>query len=235
MPARTKKYKLMAAKIDRTKHYSYAEAVKLLCEMKAAKFDETAEVSFRLGVDPKHAEQMVRAVVMLPHGLGKKVRVVVFAKGEKEKEALEAGADAVGAEELIKKISDGWLDFDKAVSTPDLMGQVSKLGKVLGPRGLMPNPKTGTVTFDVKKAVEELKKGKLEFKVDKQGIVHCAFGRMSFGPEKLAENFATLADAIIRNKPDTAKGTYLKSVVISSTMSPGIKVDPNSLGELKAA
>ena len=172
---------------------------------------------------------------MLPNGVGKQTRVLVFAKGDKEKEAQEAGADFVGAEDLIKKIQDGWLEFDKAVATPDLMGQVSKLGKILGPRGLMPNPKTGTVSFDVKKAVEELKKGKLEFKVDKQGIVHCAFGKLGFGAEKLAENFAVLAEAVIRNKPDTAKGAYLKSVVISGTMSPGIKVDANSLQQLKAA
>jgi len=235
MPKRTKRYKNILAKVDRTKHYSYEDAIKLLSEMKSAKFDETAEAAFRLGVDPKHAEQMVRSVVLLPHGLGKPVRVAVFAKGEKEKEAKEAGADFVGAEDLIKKIQDGWLEFDKAVATPDLMSQVSKLGKILGPRGLMPNPKTGTVTFEVKKAVEELKKGKLEFKVDKTGIVHCAFGKLSFGPEKLKDNFSALAEAVIRAKPDNAKGTYIKSVVVKSTMSPGIKIDPASLQTLKAA
>lgn len=235
MPSRTKRYAALFKKVDRMKLYKYDEAIRLLSEMKNSKFDESAEVAFRLGVDPKHAEQMVRAVVLLPHGLGKTVRIVVFAKGDKEKEAQEAGADFIGAEDLIKKVQEGWLDFDKTVATPDLMGQVSKLGKILGPRGLMPNPKTGTVTFDIKKAVDELKKGKLDFKVDKTGIVHSAFGKLSFGPQKLIENFAALADAVIRAKPDTAKGSYLKSVVISSTMSPGIKIDPLSLAELKAA
>ena len=235
MPARTKRYTTLFKKVDRMKSHKYQDAIRLLCEMKTAKFDETAEVAFRLGVDPKHAEQMVRAVVLLPHGLGKLVRVLVFAKGEKEKEAQEAGADFVGAEDLIKKIQEGWLEFDKAVATPDLMSQVSKLGKILGPRGLMPNPKAGTVSFEIKKAVDELKKGKLEFKVDKSGIVHCAFGKLSFGPQKLMENFATLADAVLQAKPDTAKGTYLKSIVVSGTMSPGIKIDPLSLQELKAA
>ncbi len=235
MQSRTKRYAELFKKVDRMKLYKYDEAIRLLSEMKNSKLDESAEVAFRLGVDPKHAEQMVRAVVLLPHGLGKTVRIVVFAKGDKEKEAQEAGADFVGAEDLIKKVQEGWLDFDKTVATPDLMGQVSKLGKILGPRGLMPNPKTGTVTFDIKKAVDELKKGKLDFKVDKTGIVHSAFGKLSFGPQKLIENFASLADAVIRAKPDTAKGSYLKSVVISSTMSPGIKIDPLSLAELKAA
>jgi len=235
MPHKGKRYKALREKIDRSKLYSPSEAIRLLSELKSAKFDETAEAVFRLGVDPKHADQMVRGVVNLPHGLGKPVKVLVFAKGEKEKEAQEAGADFVGAEELIKKIQEGWTDFDKAVATPDMMGQVSKLGKVLGPRGLMPNPKTGTVTFDLKKTVAELKKGKLEFRVEKAGIVHCGFGKLSFGFEKLEENFNALADAIIRAKPDTAKGTYIKSVTVSATMSPGIRIDPLKLKELKVA
>jgi len=235
MAHKGKRYDALKAKVDRVRLYGPEEAVKMLSEFKTAKFDETAEVVFRLGVDPKHADQMVRGMVNLPHGLGKSVKVLVFAKGEKEKEAQEAGADYVGAEDLIKKIQEGWTDFDKTVATPDMMGQVSKLGKVLGPRGLMPNPKTGTVTFDVKKTVGELKKGKLEFRVEKAGIVHCGFGKLSFGYEKLMENFNTLADAVIRAKPDTAKGTYVKSVTVSATMSPGIKIDPLKLRELKAA
>ncbi len=234
MPRRSKRYLALKEKLERVRLYSPEEAIKLLCELGNAKFDETAEAHFRLGVDPRHADQMVRGVVMLPHGLGKPVRVLVFAKGEKEKEAKEAGADYVGAEDLIKKIQEGWLDFDKAVATPDMMGQVSKLGKILGPRGLMPNPKAGTVTFEVKRAVEELKKGKLEFRVDRTGIVHCPFGKLSFGPEKLLENFSAVVDAVLRAKPDTAKGTYIKSVAVSSTMSPGIKIDPLSLRELRA-
>ena len=234
MPRRSKRYLALKEKLERVRLYSPEEAIKLLCELGNAKFDETAEAHFRLGVDPRHADQMVRGVVMLPHGLGKPVRVLVFAKGEKEKEAKEAGADYVGAEDLIKKIQEGWLDFDKAVATPDMMGQVSKLGKILGPRGLMPNPKAGTVTFEVKRAVEELKKGKLEFRVDRTGIVHCPFGKLSFGPEKLLENFSAVVDAVLRAKPDTAKGTYIKSVAVSSTMSPGIKIDPLSLRELRS-
>lgn len=229
-----KRYRALQAKLERSKLYNPEQAIELLCGLKSAKFDETAEVAFRLGVDPKHADQQVRGVVMLPNGLGKKVRVLVFAKGEKEKEAKEAGADYVGAEDLIKKIQEGWLDFDKAVATPDIMAQVSKLGKILGPRGLMPNPKTGTVTFDVKKTVEELKKGKVEFKVEKAGIVHCPFGKLSFGPKKLLENFSALAEAVIRAKPDSAKGVYLKSVAISGTMSPSLKIDPLSLREIRA-
>jgi len=235
MPHKGKRYKALREKVDRNKLYLPSEAIRMLSECKSAKFDETAEAVFRLGVDPKHADQMVRGVVNLPHGLGKAVKVLVFAKGEKEKEAQEAGADFVGAEDLIKKIQEGWTDFDKAVATPDMMGQVSRLGKVLGPRGLMPNPKTGTVTFDIKKTVAELKKGKLEFRVEKAGIVHCGFGKLSFGFEKLEENFNTLTDAIIRAKPDTAKGAYIKTVVVSATMSPGIKIDPLKLKELKVA
>jgi large subunit ribosomal protein L1 len=197
------------------------------------KFDETIEVSVRLGVDPRHADQQVRGVVTLPHGTGKTVRVLVFAKADKAKEAEEAGADYVGAEDLIAKIEGGFLDFDVAVATPDMMGAVGKLGRVLGPKGLMPNPKAGTVTFDVGKAVKEIKAGKIEYRVDKTSIVHAPIGKKSFGPEKLLDNFRTLMEAIIKAKPAAAKGQYIKSVVISSTMGPGIKINPAKLVETK--
>jgi large subunit ribosomal protein L1 len=201
----------------------------LLKEGKHAKFDESVDMAIRLGVNPKHADQMVRGTVALPHGVGKEVKVLVFAKGEKEKEAREAGADFVGAEELVEKITGGWTDFDKAIATPDMMGTVGRLGKVLGPRGLMPNPKVGTVTFDVGRAVKELKAGRVEFKVDKTGIVHTTVGKISFSAEQLKENVMALMDTIIRAKPSSSKGTYLKSVAISTTMGPGIKLDPNAL------
>ena len=186
-------------------------------------------MAIRLGVNPKHSDQMVRGTVVLPHGVGKSVRILVFAKGEKEKEAQEAGADFVGAEDLVEKITGGWTDFDKAIATPDLMGTVGKLGKILGPRGLMPNPKVGTVTFDVGRAIKELKAGRVEFKVDKSGIVHTTVGKVSFDIEKLKENVLALMDVIIRAKPASSKGTYLKSVAISTTMGPGVKLDPNTL------
>ena len=221
-----KKYKQALAKVDREKRYGIDEALDLLSEVKTAKFDETVELAFRLGVDPRHADQMVRGSVVLPNGLGKKVRVLVFAKGQKEKEAQDAGADFVGSDDLIDKIQKGWLDFDKAIATPDIMGAVSKLGKILGPRGLMPNPKVGTVTFDVAKAVQELKAGRVEFRADKAGNVHVAAGKASFGKEKLLENINTLFETIIRLKPPSSKGTYVKGVAISTTMSPGIKIDP---------
>lgn len=221
-----KKYKAALAKVDREKRYGIDEALDLLSEVKTAKFDETVELAFRLGVDPRHADQMVRGSVVLPNGLGKKVRVLVFAKGQKEKEAQDAGADFVGNDDLIDKIQKGWLDFDKAIATPDIMGAVSKLGKILGPRGLMPNPKVGTVTFDVAKAVQELKAGRVEFRADKAGNVHVPAGKASFGKEKLLENINTLFETIIRLKPPSSKGTYVKGVAISTTMSPGIKIDP---------
>jgi len=233
MKRRSKNYRALKDKVERGKAYSLEEAVKLLCELKAAKFDETVDVAMRLGVDPRKSEQMVRGTTILPHGLGKAVRVLVFAKGEKEKEAQAAGADFVGAEDMIKKIQEGWLEFDQAVATPDMMGQVSKLGKILGPRGLMPNPKVGTVTFDVAKAVTEAKAGKVEFRTEKAGIVHCPIGKLSFGFDKLKENLTTLAEQVNRSKPDSAKGTYIRSMVISSTMGPGIKIDPLSFKELK--
>jgi large subunit ribosomal protein L1 len=194
-----------------------------------AKFDETMDMAVRLGVDPKHADQMVRGTVVLPHGTGKTVRVLVFAKGEKEKEAQDAGADYVGAEDLVEKIQGGWLEFDRAIATPDVMGQVGRLGKVLGPRGLMPNPKTGTVTFEVGKAVREFKGGKIEFRVEKAGIIHVPFGKASFTPQQLTENATAVLEALLRAKPAASKGRYLQGVSISSTMGPGVRVDTNAV------
>lgn len=222
-----KKYTEARTKIDREMRYEMDAALDLLPQVTYAKFDETVELALRLGVDPRHADQMVRGSVALPNGLGKTVRVLVFAKGEKEKEALDAGADFVGAEDIIEKIQKGWIDFDKAIATPDVMGMVSKLGKILGPRGLMPNPKVGTVTFDVAKTVLEMKAGRVEFRVDKAGNLHVPVGKVSFGKEKLLENVNSLLEAIIRLKPPTSKGTYVKGMAISTTMSPGIKVDPS--------
>lgn len=191
-----------------------------------AKFDETVETAIRLGVNPAHADQMVRGSVVLPNGLGKSVRVLVFAKGEKEKEALDAGADVVGSDDIVEKVKAGWLEFDRVIATPDMMGSVGKLGKILGPRGLMPNPKVGTVTFDVAKAVAELKAGKVEFRVEKAGIVHTPLGKVSFGVDKLLENIQAVIETIIKLKPSSSKGTYLKSISLSTTMGPGVKVDP---------
>jgi len=221
-----KKYAEAIKKVDREKRYDMEEALELLPQMTFAKFDERVEVALRLGVDPRHSDQMVRGSVALPNGLGKKVRVLVFAKGQKEKEAEEAGADFFGAEELIEKIQKGWLDFDKAIATPDMMGMVSKLGKGLGPRGLMPNPKVGTVTFDIAKTVKEMKAGRVEFRVDKAGNLHVPVGKISFGKEKLLENVNSLLDVILRLKPPSSKGTYVKGIAICTTMSPGIKIDP---------
>lgn len=225
--ALAKKYVEARKKIDREKRYELDEALDLLPQVAYAKFDETVELALRLGVDPRHADQMVRGSVALPNGLGKSVRVLVFAKGEKEKEAQESGADVVGAEDLIEKIQKGWMEFDKAIATPDVMGMVSKLGKILGPRGLMPNPKVGTVTFDIAKTVKEMKAGRVEFRVDKAGNLHVPVGKISFGKEKLLENLNSLLDAVTRLKPPTSKGTYVKGMAISTTMSPGIKVDPS--------
>lgn len=221
-----KKYAEAIKKVDREKRYDMNEALDLLPQMTFAKFDETVELALRLGVDPRHSDQMVRGSVALPNGLGKKVKVLVFAKGQKEKEAEEAGADFFGAEELIEKIQKGWLDFDKAIATPDMMGTVSKLGKILGPRGLMPNPKVGTVTFDIAKTVKEMKAGRVEFRVDKAGNLHVPVGKISFGKEKLIENVNSLLDVIVRLKPPSSKGTYVKGIAICTTMSPGIKIDP---------
>ena len=200
--------------------------MKTLLETAHAKFDEGVDLAIRLGVDPKKADQMVRGTVVLPNGIGKKVRVLVFAKGQKEKEAQDSGADYIGAEDLVEKISQGWLDFDKAIATPDMMGTVSKLGKILGPRGLMPNPKVGTVTFDVSRAVKEIKAGKVEFRVEKAGIVHVPVGKVSFGFDRLFENIRALLEVILRVKPPTSKGVYLRSITLSTTMGPGVKIDP---------
>lgn len=213
-------------KMEPGKRYSMREAIELAVATSRAKFDETVDGAIRLGVNPAHADQMVRGSVVLPHGLGKSVRVLVFAKGEKEKEALEAGADIVGADDIVEKIKGGWLDFDRVVATPDMMGSVGKLGKILGPRGLMPNPKVGTVTFDVARAVQELKAGKVEFRVEKAGIVHSPLGKVSFGAEKLQENMLALIETILKLKPSSSKGTYLRSISVSTTMGPGVKVDP---------
>lgn len=229
MTRKGKNYTKARERVDRNKRYDLEEGLRLVSESSYARFDESVDVAIRLGVDPRKADQMVRGSVLLPHGTGKAVRVLVFAKGEKEKEARDAGADYAGADELVEKISKGWLEFDKAIATPDMMSTVGKLGKILGPRGLMPNPKVGTVTFDIEKAVKEIKLGKVEFRVEKAGIVHVGVGRASFGVEKLLENIKALLEVIIRAKPPTSKGLYLKSIAISTTMGPGVKIDPVSL------
>jgi large subunit ribosomal protein L1 len=229
-----KSYRAALAKIDRGQRYPLEEGLRLVKETKRAKFDETVEMAVRLGVDPRQADQNVRGTVSLPHGIGKTVRVLAFAKGEKEKEAQEAGADYVGAEDLIKKISDGWFDFDKTVATPDMMAAVGRIGKVLGPRGLMPNPKTGTVTMEIGKAVKEIKAGKLEFRVDKAGIVHVPVGRASFSQEQLIDNAKAVLASILRAKPPSAKGNYVRGVTISATMGPGIKIDLSQVRAMAA-
>ncbi len=220
-----KKLENAESKVDKDKEYSVEEAVALVKESAYAEFDETVDMAINLGVDPKKSDQMVRGTVVLPHGTGSTVRVLVFAKGEKEKEAKDAGADFVGAEDLVEKIQKGWLDFDKAVATPDLMGLVGKLGKVLGPRGLMPNPKLGTVTFDISKAVKEIKAGKVEYKVEKAGIIHVPVGKASFDKDKLLENTLAVLKSVTKAKPATSKGKYIKKITMSSTMGPGVKVD----------
>ena len=213
-------------KVELGKRYSVEEAVGVVKSSAFAKFDESVDVAVRLGVNPKHADQMVRGAMVLPHGTGKSIRVLVFAKGDKEKEATEAGADFAGSDELVAKVSEGFMDFDRVIATPDMMGAVGKLGRVLGPRGLMPNPKVGTVTFDVKTAVREAKAGKVEYRVDKAGIVHCRIGRKSFDGPKLTDNAMALVRELIAKKPSTAKGVYLRSITISSTMGPGVRIDP---------
>jgi len=232
MAKQGKRYSQVAEKIEKGQRYTFEEAVGLALDTASAKFDETLEAAVQLGVNPRHADQMVRGAVVLPNGLGKTVRVLVFAKGEKEQEARDAGADFVGAEDLIQRIQGGWLDFDKAVSTPDLMGQVGKIGKILGPRGLMPNVKVGTVTFDVAKAVNDLKGGKVEFRVDRAGVVHAPLGKVSFGSDKLLLNLAAFMDQLMRLKPTTSKGAYLKGIHLSTTMGPGIAVDTTDVKNL---
>ena len=226
MAKKSKKYVEALGKIDRNRLYDSKEALTLVSEIATAKFDETVEAHVKLGVDSRHADQQVRGAIVLPHGTGKTKKVLVFAKGEKAKEAEAAGADFVGAEDLVQKIQkENWFDFDVVVATPDMMGVVGRLGRVLGPKGLMPNPKSGTVTFDVTKAVEEIKAGKVEYRLDKNNIVHVPVGKVSFGGEKLAENFATLMSAIVKAKPASAKGTYLRSITVASTMGPGVKIN----------
>jgi large subunit ribosomal protein L1 len=229
-----KRLKNTATVVNRETRYALDEAVALAAKLATAKFDETLELAIRLGVDPRQADQNVRGTVVLPHGTGRSVRVAVFAKGDKEREARDAGADVVGGEDLVKKIQEGWLEFDNAVATPDLMGLVGRIGKILGPRGLMPNPKLGTVTFDVGKAVGELKAGKIEYRVDKAGIVHLPFGKASFGAQKLLENASAALTSIVKAKPASAKGNYIMTVSVSSTMGPGIKVNPLAIRALAA-
>jgi len=230
VPRPSKRYQKGSEAVDRTKLYPLDEAVDLMKSFPTAKFDESVDIAMNLGVDPKHADQMVRGAIVLPHGTGKSMRILVFAKGDKEQEARDAGADHVGADELAKKIQDeGWLDFERVIATPDMMGVVGRLGKVLGPRGLMPNPKLGTVTQDVGRAVSENKAGKVEYRVDKNGIVHASIGKASFDAGQIVDNASTLIDAIIKAKPAVAKGTYLKKISLSTTMGPGICIDPGSV------
>ena len=229
MPKTAKNRALTLAKADLSKRYTVDEAVSLVKSMAYAKFDESVDVAVRLGVNPKHADQMVRGAIVLPNGTGKTVRVLVFARGEKEKEALEAGADVAGGDDLVAKVQEGFLDFDRVIATPDLMGAVGKLGRVLGPRGLMPNPKVGTVTFDVKNAVREAKAGKVEYRVDKAGVVHCRIGRKSFDSSKLSENAMALIGELLAKKPSTAKGIYLRSITLSTTMGLGFRIDTQTV------
>jgi large subunit ribosomal protein L1 len=232
MPKRGKKYLEVQEKIDTKSKHDFVGGVQAAIDASFAKFDETIDVAIRLGVDPRHADQMVRGSVVLPNGIGKEVKVLVFAKGEKEKEALDAGADFVGNDDLITQIKEGWYGFDKAVATPDMMGTVGKIGKLLGPRGLMPNAKTGTVTFDLEKAIKELKAGKIDFRVEKAGIVHAPMGKVSFGVERIIQNVAAFLDTVMRLKPASSKGTYVKSIAISTTMGPGIKIDASYIKDL---
>jgi large subunit ribosomal protein L1 len=232
MPRRGKRYQKVKEGFDLGHRYDFGEAVQRALDCAYARFDESVDLAVRLGVDPRRADQMVRGTVVLPNGTGKSVRVLAFAKGEKEKESRDAGADYAGADDLIEKIKGGWLEFDKTVATPDMMGSVGKIGKILGPRGLMPNAKLGTVTFDLAKVIKEIKAGKIDFRVEKSGIVHVPVGRASFGVEKLLENIATFIDTIMRLKPAASKGTYIRSIAISTTMGPGIKIDPTSVKAL---
>jgi large subunit ribosomal protein L1 len=232
MPKRGKKYLGKIRDIDTQEKHSFSEAVQHAVNSSYVKFDETVDIAVRLGVDPRHADQMVRGTVVLPNGLGKEVKVLVFAKGEKEKEAKDAGADFVGSDDMIEKIKDGWFGFDKAVATPNMMGSVGKIGRLLGPRGLMPNAKTGTVTFELDRAIKELKAGKIDFRVEKAGIVHAPMGKVSFGAEKLVENISAFIDTIMRLKPPASKGTYLRNIAVSTTMGPGIKIDSSDVKDI---
>jgi len=225
---RSKKYNEKSKLVDKDKNYSVEEAFELIKQVSYSKFDATVELAISLGVDPRHADQLVRGTVVLPNGTGKQPRILVLAQGEKEQEAKDAGADFAGSDDLIEKIKDGWVDFDVAIATPDMMREVGKIGRILGPKGLMPNPKLGTVTFDIAKAVEDVKRGKVEYRVDKYGIVHLAIGKISFSSEQLKENYFTIMDAIIKAKPSGAKGQYLKKIAISPTMGPSIKIDVNN-------
>ncbi|RLC30518.1 MAG: 50S ribosomal protein L1 [Deltaproteobacteria bacterium] len=227
-----KKHRISLKKIDRSTKYNFDEAVQLALETAHANFDESVDLAVRLGVDPRHADQMVRGTVVLPNGVGKDVCVAVFARGEKEKEASDAGADYVGSDDLVEKIQNGWLEFDKAIATPDMMSSVGKLGRILGPRGMMPNAKLGTVTFDIEKAVKEIKAGKIDFRVEKAGIVHAPMGKVSFGREKLLENIRAFMDTVLRLKPPASKGTYFRSIAISASMGPGVKIDPANVKDL---
>jgi len=232
MAKRGKNYKKVAEDVDITKAYSLDEGVELALKGSYAKFDESVDIAIRLGVDPRHADQMVRSSVVLPNGTGKEIRVLVFAKGEKEKEALDAGADYAGGDEFVDKIKGGWLEFDRTIATPDMMATVGKIGRILGPRNLMPNAKLGTVTFDVERVVKEVKSGKVDFKVDKAGVVHAMLGKASFGTQKVKENVLAFMDKIIQLKPSTSKGIYLKNISLSTTMGPGVKVDPLDIRNL---
>jgi large subunit ribosomal protein L1 len=235
MPKHGKKYRAAAELVERERRYPITEAAELLPKLSITTFDATVEAHLRLGIDPRHADQLVRGTVVLPHGTGRTTRVVVFAQGEKAQEAMRAGADEVGGEDLVKKIDAGWFEFDVAVATPDMMGMVGRLGKKLGPRGLMPNPKSGTVTFDIERAVSEVKSGRVEFKVDRAGIVHVPVGRVSFSPEQLEANVAALVDAVQRAKPSGAKGTYMRTLTLAPTMGPGLRVDiPSALAAASA-
>ena len=235
MPKHGKKYREAAAQVDNSRLYSPQEAIDLLKKISYSAFDGTVEVHLRLGVDPRHADQMVRGTAVLPHGTGRTVRVLVFAQGDKAREAEEAGADYVGAQDLLQRIEGGWLDFDVAVATPDMMGQVGRLGRILGPRGLMPNPRSGTVTFDVGRTVRDVKAGRVEFRVDRTALLHVPIGKVSFDDQRLLENLSTLMDAVVAAKPSGAKGTYIRSVHLAATMSPGIRLDPSAAQSLRAA
>ena len=232
MPKHGKKFRDAFAKIDQTHRYELDAAIGLMKSLSTAKFDETVDVAFKLNVNPRHADQMVRGSVVLPHGRGKTVRIAVFAKGDKAKEAEDAGADFVGSDDLVEKVQGGWLDFDVTVATPDMMGQVGKIGRMLGPRGLMPNPKTGTVTFDVAKVIAELKAGRLEFRVEKAGIIHVPIGKVSFSEEQIQANLMAVTEALARLKPAASKAPYFRSIALSSTMGPGVKIDPSFAADL---